>query len=65
MTVNALLGAAARRGELVAGLDYDFLGEALLAPLQVDYFRFQRVVRGYSTERIGLGLREMVGLLAV
>lgn len=64
MTVSALLRSAARNGEIRDGLDLDYLGEALLAPLQVDYFRFQRYVRGYSTERIGDGLRSLVNLLA-
>lgn len=64
ITVRALLRSAARNGELVDDLDLDYLGEALLAPLQVDYFRFQRQVRDYSTTRIGAGLRSMVYLLA-
>ncbi len=64
MTVGALLGAAARRGELADGLDLDYLGEALLAPLQVDIFRFQRDVRGYPVERISAGLRSLVERLA-
>ena len=65
MTVSALLRSAARAGEVTADFDLEYLGEALLAPLQVDYFRFQRQVRGYSTERIAAGLAEMVGLLAM
>jgi len=64
ITVRALLRSAARNGELVDDLDLDYLGEALLAPLQVDYFRFQRQVRDYSTVRIGAGLRSIVYLLA-
>ncbi len=65
MTVSALLRSAARAGEMTADIDLEYLGETLLAPLQVDYFRFQRQVRGYSTERIAAGLGEMVGLLAL
>lgn len=65
MTVSALLRSAARAGEVRAELDLEYLGEALLAPLQVDYFRFQRQVRGYSTERIAAGLGALVGLLAM
>lgn len=64
MTVNALLRSAARVGELAPNLDMDYLGEALLAPLQVDYFRFQRQMRGYSTERISEGLGSLVRLMA-
>jgi hypothetical protein len=60
MTVSALLRSADRAGELAQGLDLDYLGEALLAPLQVDYFRFQRYVRGYPVERISDGLRSLV-----
>ncbi len=65
MTVSALLRSAARAGEVTAELDLEYLGEALLAPLQVDYFRFQRQVRGYSTERIAAGLEELVRLLGM
>ena len=64
MTVSALLRAAARQGELPPDLDLDYLGEALLAPLHVDTFRFQRHVRGYSTERIAAGLSSLVEALA-
>ena len=64
MTVSALLRAASRRGEVVADLDLDYVGEALLAPLQIDIFRYQRDARGYSLERIADGLRGLVGLLA-
>jgi len=63
MTVSALLRSAARRGEIDPELDLDYLGEALLAPLEIDIFRFQRDVRGYSVERIGAGLRALVELL--
>ena len=63
MTVSALLRSAARHDELIPGLDLDYLGEALLAPVQVDIFRYQRQVRGYSLERIGEGLRSLVALL--
>ena len=64
MTVSALLRSAARRGELAADLDLDYMGEALLASLQIDIFRYQRDARGYSIERIGDGLRRLVELLA-
>jgi AcrR family transcriptional regulator len=65
MTVSALLRAAARRGEIADDLDLDYVGEALLAPLQIDIFRYQRDARGYSLERIADGLRGLVGLLAL
>ena len=63
MTVSALLRSAERAGELTGGLDLEYLGEALLAPLHVDTFRFQRQVRGYSTERIAAGLQSLIELL--
>jgi AcrR family transcriptional regulator len=65
MTVSALLRSAARRGELAPDLDIDYLGEALLAPLQIDIFRYQRDARGYSLERIASGLRQMVERLGL
>ncbi len=63
MTVSALLRSAARNGELADGLDIDYIGEALLSPLQIDIFRFQREGRGYTLERIAAGLRGLVSLL--
>ena len=63
MTVSALLKSAERNGELKGGLDLEYLGESLLAPVQVDYFRFQRHVRGYPVERIADGIHAQVGLL--
>ena len=64
VNISALLRAAARNGELAPDLDIDYTGEALLAPLQIDIFRFQRAGRGYSLPRIAAGLRGLVGLLA-
>lgn len=64
MTVNALLSAAARHGELRPDLDTDYVADVLLAPLQVDLFRHQRDVRGFTTERISAGLRWLVDALA-
>jgi AcrR family transcriptional regulator len=64
MTIHALLRQAVRTGEIANDLDLEYIGEALLATLQVDVFRFQRTVRGFSTARIQNGLRDMVRLLA-
>jgi AcrR family transcriptional regulator len=64
MTIQGLLRQAERHGEISKNLDLDYLGEALLAPLQMDVFRFQRNFRGYSTGRIKAGLRTWIGLLA-
>jgi len=60
MTVNGLLHAAVSAGELSPDLDIEYLGDALLAPLVVDIFRYQREVRGFSLERISAGLRALV-----
>jgi AcrR family transcriptional regulator len=64
MTVSGLLKAAAANGELVPELDTDYLADAILSPLKADIFRFQRVVRGFSLERISAGLRLLVAGLA-
>lgn len=64
MTIHALLRQAVNKGEISPDLDLEYIGEALLASLQVDVFRFQRTVRGFSTMRIQEGLRGMVRLLA-
>jgi AcrR family transcriptional regulator len=64
MTIHGLLRQAARKGEIANDHDLDYIGEALLAPLQMDVFRFQRNFRGFSTGRIKAGLRTWVGLLA-
>lgn len=63
MTIQALLRQASRQGEVSEDLDLAYIGEALLATLQVDVFRFQRTVRGFSLSRIQDGLRELIGLL--
>lgn len=60
MTVHGLFQAAIDAGELPAGLDTEYLADALLAPLKVDIFRFQREVRGFSLERISEGLRLLI-----
>lgn len=64
MTVNVLLQAAVRAGELDDDIDIEYAADVLLAPLQVDIFLYQRGVRGFSTERISDGLRWFVGALA-
>lgn len=60
MTVNGLLKAAVANGELSAGLDIDYLADALLAPLKADIFYYQREVRGFTLERISAGLRVLL-----
>lgn len=60
MTLSGLLQAAQRGGELSEDLDVAFLGDALLASLHGDLFQFQRLVRGFSLQRISSGLRSLV-----
>ncbi|HET7477876.1 MAG TPA: helix-turn-helix domain-containing protein [Rubrobacteraceae bacterium] len=59
-TVLGLLRAAAREGDLNETLDLEYLAAALLAPLDVDFFYFQRRVREMTTKRISAGLRSLV-----
>jgi AcrR family transcriptional regulator len=62
-TVAALLRAAGEGGEIPAGLDHDYLADALLAPLNAQLFFYQRDVRDFSPQRISAGLRGLVGRL--
>lgn len=59
-TVLGLLRAAEREGELGSGLDLEYLATAILAPLDVDLFYYQRRVQGIPEERIVAGLRSLV-----
>ena len=59
-TVLGLLRAAAREGELGAHLDLEYLAVALLAPVDVDLFYYQRREQGIPVERISAGLRSLV-----
>lgn len=63
MTVSGLLQTAVLRQEISAELDIAYIADALLAPLKVDLFRFQREVRGFSLERISAGLRSLAASL--
>ncbi len=60
MTVSGLLHTAVQNGELANDLDVAYLSDALLAPLHANIFRFQRVGRGFSLERISAGLRSIL-----
>ncbi|PID87276.1 MAG: hypothetical protein CSB13_00200 [Chloroflexi bacterium] len=60
MTVRGLFEAAIDAGELPQSLDTEYLADALLAPLKIDTFRFQREVREFSLERISKGLRILI-----
>lgn len=59
-TILSLLQSAVREGELNERLDVDYVAAALLAPLDVDFFYYQRRVQGISAERISAGLRSLV-----
>ncbi|MCP5099384.1 MAG: TetR/AcrR family transcriptional regulator, partial [Chloroflexi bacterium] len=60
MTISGLLKTAVSAGELSPDLDIDYLSDALLSSLKADIFHFQRQVRGFSLERISIGLRTLV-----
>jgi len=60
MTVHGLFQAAIEADELPTGLDTEYLADAILAPLKVDIFRFQREVKGFSLARISEGLRILI-----
>ncbi len=59
MTVSGLLQAAVQAGEISPDLDIAYIADALLSPLKIDLFRFQREVRQFSLERISAGLRSL------
>ena len=59
-TVLGLLREAVRREELEAGLDVEYLADALLAPLNVDLYYYQRRVMGITVERISAGLSSLM-----
>lgn len=59
-TVLGLLRAAVREVEVDAGLDVEYVAQALLAPLDVDFYYFQHRVQGLPAERISSGLRALV-----
>nr|HRJ45338.1 TetR family transcriptional regulator [Caldilineaceae bacterium] len=60
MTVNGLLRAALAAGEIGRAVDMEMLVDHLLAPLTPPYFRYLRSKRGYSVERIGAFLGQIV-----
>ncbi|MFO7678425.1 MAG: TetR/AcrR family transcriptional regulator [Chloroflexota bacterium] len=60
MTIHGLFQSAIDAGELPAGLDTEYLADAILAPLNADIFRFQRQARGFSLARISEGLRVLI-----
>lgn len=63
MTITGLLQGAAASGEIDPALDIEYVADAILSPLKIDIFRFQREVRGFSLERISAGLRSLAAAL--
>lgn len=59
-TVLGLLRAAERDGDLDENLDLEYIAAALLAPLDLDLYYYQRRVQGILKERISAGLRSLV-----
>lgn len=62
-TILGLLRAAEREGDLDEDLDLEYIAAALLAPLDVDFYYYQRRVQGIAQERISAGLRSLVPTL--
>ncbi|MGH3147841.1 MAG: TetR/AcrR family transcriptional regulator, partial [Rubrobacter sp.] len=58
-TILGLLRTAELQGDLEEGLDLEYLAAALLAPLDVDLYYYQRRVQGVPRERISQGLRSL------
>jgi AcrR family transcriptional regulator len=62
-TVLGLLRVAVRDGELDSGLDLEYLATALLAPLDLDLYYYQRRVQGLPVERVEAGLRALAAAM--
>ncbi|MFZ0544785.1 MAG: TetR/AcrR family transcriptional regulator [Candidatus Promineifilaceae bacterium] len=60
MTIQGLLQAADEAGEISPDVDITLLADMLLAPLSADFYRFLRLIKGYSPEQIGAGLQNIV-----
>ena len=65
LTVRGLLQAAVRAGELRPTVDVEWVADALLAPLNAQFYQFLRETRGFSQERIAEGLWNLVENLPV
>lgn len=59
LIVATLLRRAVAVGECPA-VDVDYLADAILAPLDIDLYLFQRHARGFTPDRITEGLRRLV-----
>lgn len=58
-TVLGLLGEAERNGDLGPDLDLEYIAAAILTPLDLDFFYYQRRVQEIPVERISAGLRSL------
>ncbi|MBA3426299.1 MAG: TetR/AcrR family transcriptional regulator [Rubrobacteraceae bacterium] len=58
-TVLSLLREAERTGELGDDLDLEYVAAALLTPLDLDFYYYQRRVKELPVERISAGLRSL------
>ncbi|CAA9581135.1 MAG: hypothetical protein AVDCRST_MAG88-3346 [uncultured Thermomicrobiales bacterium] len=58
-TVRALLRRAVADGEIPPA-DVEYLADAVLAPLAIDLYLYQRHERGFTPERIVAGVRRLV-----
>lgn len=58
-TISILLRQAEASGETPA-LDIEYLGDAILAPLNADLFMYQREVLEFDPERISQGYRRLI-----
>jgi AcrR family transcriptional regulator len=63
MTVQGLLRAAAKTGEVAPDMDLEVVVDLLLAPLTASFLDYLRQEQGYSTERIGRALSDLVARL--
>ena len=58
-TVLGLLREAEHTGNLRGDLDLEYLAAAMLSPLDVDFYYYQRRIQGIPQERISAGLRSL------
>ncbi len=58
-TILGLLREAERVGDLESGLDLEYIAAAILAPLDVDFYYYQRRIQGIPQQRVSDGLRSL------
>lgn len=64
MTVRGLLQRAQKAAEISPLLDVNYIASALMAPLDARILYYQLEGQEFPVERIGAGLRQLVGSLA-